>query len=166
MDVRHSVDQIILEPRQMLVRQNQPSAVETAAVVDQAVVHGGEHVYIEPGEVELEQLHAALIGFIKVDIFSDRNGVSSGTLIFLTLFIAKMVGRSDFGNVVHAFGAKLHLHVGAGAVVIERNVKRLVAVDILLADVVPVIRLSVFVQQWRGALFYLICRFDREASLL
>ena len=75
----------------MLVRQNQPSAVETAAVVDQAVVHGGEHVYIEPGEVELEQLHAALIGFIKVDIFSDRNGVSSGTLIFLTLFIAKMV---------------------------------------------------------------------------
>ena len=60
MDVRHSVDQIILEPRQMLVRQNQPSAVETAAVIDQAVVHGGEHVYIEPGEVELEQLHAAL----------------------------------------------------------------------------------------------------------
>ena len=44
----------------MLVRQNQPSAVETAAVIDQAVVHGGEHVYIETGEVELEQLHAAL----------------------------------------------------------------------------------------------------------
>ena len=150
----------------MLVRQNQPSAVETAAVVDQAVVHGGEHVYIEPGKVELEQLHAALIGFIKVDIFSDRNGVSSGTLIFLTLFIAEMVGRSDFGDVIHAFGAKLHLHVGAGAVVIERNVKRLVAVDILLADIVPVIRLSVPVQQWRGALFYPICRFDREASLL
>ena len=98
--------------------------------------------------------------------FLRRNGVSSGTLIFLTFFIAKMVGRSDFGDVVHAFGAKLHLHVGAGAVVIERNVKRLVAVDILLADVVPVIRLSVPVQQWRGALFYPICRFDREASLL
>ena len=43
MDVRHSVDQIILEPRQMLVRQNQPSAVETAAVVDQEMCIRDRH---------------------------------------------------------------------------------------------------------------------------
>ena len=72
----------------MLIRQNQPPAVEAAAVVDQAVVHGGEHVDIELGKVELEQLHAALVGFVEVDVFSDRDGISSGTLIFLTLFIA------------------------------------------------------------------------------
>ena len=38
-------------PGQMLIRQDQPSAVEAAAIVYEVIIDGGEHVYVEVGEV-------------------------------------------------------------------------------------------------------------------
>lgn len=37
--------------RQMLIGQDQASAVETAAIVYEVIIDGGEHVYVEIGEV-------------------------------------------------------------------------------------------------------------------
>ena len=57
------INQIILEPRQMLIRQNQSPPVKAAAIVDEAVVHRGEHT-----DIQFRKTHAPLIGFVKTGI--------------------------------------------------------------------------------------------------
>ena len=44
--VKYLIHQLILMSRQMLIGQDQASAVEAAAIVDEAVVHRGEHIDI------------------------------------------------------------------------------------------------------------------------
>lgn len=61
------IDQIILEARQMLIRKDQPAPVQTTSVIDQTVVHRCKHIYIQPGKIQLLELHSALISFIKID---------------------------------------------------------------------------------------------------
>ena len=51
----------------MLIGQNQPAAEQSAAVVDETVVDGGEHVYVQVGKFQLEKAHAAFVGFIEID---------------------------------------------------------------------------------------------------
>ena len=41
------INQIILKSGQMFIWQNEPAAVQSASVVDQAVVHGCEHVDVK-----------------------------------------------------------------------------------------------------------------------
>ena len=49
--VKYLIHQLILMSRQMLIGQDQASAVETAAIVYEVIIDGGEHVYVEIGEV-------------------------------------------------------------------------------------------------------------------
>ena len=45
------IHQLILMSRQMLIGQDQASAVEAAAIVYEVIIDGGEHVYVEVGKV-------------------------------------------------------------------------------------------------------------------
>ena len=49
--VKYLIHQLILMSRQMLIGQDQASAVEAAAIVYEVIIDGGEHVYVEVGEV-------------------------------------------------------------------------------------------------------------------
>lgn len=48
--VKYLIHQLILMSRQMLIGQDQASAVEAAAIVYEVIIDGGEHVYVEIGE--------------------------------------------------------------------------------------------------------------------
>ena len=72
----------------MLIGQNQPSAEQSAAVVDETVVDGGEHVYVQVGKFQLEKAHAAFVGFVEIDAFAFRDHVPSGTFILLAFLVA------------------------------------------------------------------------------
>lgn len=49
--VKYLIHQLILMSRQMLIGQDQASAVEATAIVYEVIIDGGEHVYIEVGKV-------------------------------------------------------------------------------------------------------------------
>ena len=74
--------------RQMLIGQDQASAVEAAAIVYEVIIGGGEHVYVEVGKVLGDEAAAALVGFIKVDAFAHRDLVAAGALALLALLVA------------------------------------------------------------------------------
>ena len=74
--------------RQMLIGQDQASAVETAAIVYEVIIDGGEHVYVEIGEVSRRRPAAALICLVKVDAFAHRDLVAAGALALLALLVA------------------------------------------------------------------------------
>ena len=105
------IDQIVLKSGQMLIRKDEPSPVQTAAVVDKIIVRGREHIHIHFCQIQLLKFPDSLAGFVKIDILPRRDSVSSGTFTFLLFFISQMIGRSDFRNIVHLLGAQLHLHL-------------------------------------------------------
>ena len=72
----------------MLIGQDQPAAEQAAAVVDEAVVDGGEHVDVQIGKLQLKKAHASLVGFVEIDAFSFRNHIPSGTFILLAFLVA------------------------------------------------------------------------------
>ena len=71
----------------MLIGQDQSAAEQAAAVVDETVVDGGEHVYVQVGKFQLEKAHAAFVGFIEIDAFPFRDYISSGAFILLAFLV-------------------------------------------------------------------------------
>ena len=74
--------------RQMLIGQDQASAVETAAIVYEVIIDGGEHVYVEIGEVLGDEAAAALVGFVKIDALTLGDLIAAGALALLALLVA------------------------------------------------------------------------------
>ena len=103
----------------MLIGQDQPAAEQAAAVVDEAVVDGGEHVDVQIGKLQLKKAHASLVGFVEIDALSLWDCVSSCAFAFLFFFISQMVCRADFCHIIHIFCPALHFKERAGAVIIK-----------------------------------------------
>ena len=74
-----AIDPIVLKPWQMLIGQNKTSSVESTAIIDQAVVHGREHIDIQSGKIQMLQADTTLIRFIEPDTFPFRDLVASAS---------------------------------------------------------------------------------------
>lgn len=74
--------------RQMLIGQDQASAVEAAAIVYEIIVDGGEHVDVEGCEVQIDKASAALVGFVKIDALTFGDLIAAGALALLALLVA------------------------------------------------------------------------------
>ena len=95
----------------MLIRKDQPAAIQSAAVIHQVVIRRSEHIYINPAEIKLLQLHPSLIRIIKEDILSYRDFLSSGSILFLPFLIPQMICRSDLRGIIHFLCSQLHLDI-------------------------------------------------------
>ena len=160
------IDQIVLKSGQMLIRKDEPSPVQTAAVVDKIVIRGREHIHIHFCQIQLLKFPDSLAGFVKIDILPRRDSVSSGSFTFLLFLISEMIGRSDFRNIVHLLGAQLHLHITFCAFIKKCNMQGPVTVPLCMADIVSVILPYRIVQQGRGAFLYAEGRLRAESPFL
>ena len=106
------INQIILKSRKVFIRKDQPSSVQSAAIIDEAVICRSKHIYIQICQIQLQNTHAAFIGLIKIDAFTFRDGIPARSLLLLTFLIAQMIGRTNLRNIIHLFCTKLNLHVG------------------------------------------------------
>lgn len=84
---RGSADFVILESGQMLIGENEPSVIQSAAVVDAVVVERGEHIYINLGKIEILQVPDTIVCLIKVEAFALGNFSPAGAFLFLPFFI-------------------------------------------------------------------------------
>ena len=74
----------------MLIRKDESSTIQAAAVIHQAVVRCSEHIYIDLAKVKLLKFHAPFMRIIKKYILARRNLFSPCALTFLPLLITKM----------------------------------------------------------------------------
>ena len=95
----------------MFVGEDQAAPVQAAAVVDQGVVHGSEHVDVYLAQIEFLELYAALVRIVKERVLSQRDRLSSGAVILLALLITQVIGRTYLRIVVHQLCPYLHLDV-------------------------------------------------------
>ena len=144
---RTLINQVVLESRQVFERQNLASSKQSAAIVDQLIVDGLEHVHIQLRKFKLLQFRQALIRIIKVNAFATWNLVVLGTSRFLRFFITKVVCITDFSKVVHILCSKLHFRIATSKIVIHRYMQRLVTGASRSRHRIMVIRLDSIFQQ-------------------
>ena len=124
----------------MLEREDLPAPEQSAAVIDQLVVVRFEHVYIDRGKVQLEELYEPFIGFVEEPALARENDVSFGAADHLPFFVAEMVRVADLGVIVHVFGPELDLGVASREIVVKGYMKRLIVRRGRRLDVITVIR--------------------------
>ena len=105
----------------MLIRQDQTSPVQSAAIVDQVIIDGCEHINIQSGQIKTGQTFSTLICLIKIPVLSFRNGISLTSFLLLLLLISQMIGCADLCHIIHGLRPKLHLHITSGAVIVKCN---------------------------------------------
>ena len=130
----------------MLVRQDLSAAEETAAVVDETVVGGAEHIHVHLGQVQLLEQHAPLVGLVEPDALALGNLMPAGALPLLALLVGHVVGDADLCCIVHLLGTNLYLHIAVGATVKESDVQRLILRPVLIGDIVTVIILILLIE--------------------
>ncbi len=121
----------------MLIRKDQPAAIQPASIVDEIVVRGTEHIDIDPAQFQFLQLHASLIRIVKEHVFPERDLFASGPRLFLPLLISQMVCRTDLGVIIHLFGPDLNLDVASRSIVKEGDVQGSVTEVIRILDIIP-----------------------------
>ena len=72
----------------MLIRKDHPSAEQSAAIIDQAVVYSTKHINIQRSKIQSKKPHTPLISLIKIDTFPLGNRVPSPAFTFLFFLIA------------------------------------------------------------------------------
>ena len=120
------INQVVLESRQVFERQDLATSKQSAAIVDQLIVNGLEHVHIQLRKFQFLQFRQALIRIVKVNALATRNLIVLGTTRFLCFFITEVVCITDFSKVVHILCSKLDFSIAAGKIVIHRYMQRLV----------------------------------------
>ena len=123
---RTLINQVVLESRQVFERQNLASSEKSAAIVNQLIVDGLEHVHIQLRKFKFLQFRQALISIVKVNAFATWNLVVLGTTRFLRFFIPEVVCITDFGKIVHILCSKLYFRIATRKIIIHRYVQRLV----------------------------------------
>ena len=121
----------------MLIGQNKPSSVESTAIIDQAVVHGREHIDIQSGKIQMLQADTTLIRFIEPDTFPFRDLVASASFFLLPFLIILVIGTSNLCRIIHIFGPNLYFHMTVGTVIKKCNVQRLIAGSIFVGNIIP-----------------------------
>ena len=130
----------------MLIGQDQPAPVQPAAVIDQAVIRCREHIDIYPGQFQVLQLYNTFVCLIKVGAFPYRDLIPSCPFILLAFFISQMVGRPYLCKVIHPLCTQLDFNIAACAIVIKRDMQRLISIDAWIGNIVFIIRAYGFLQ--------------------
>ena len=146
----------------MLERKDLPAPVKPAAVVDQVIIIGFEHIYLDLRQVEFLKLNQAVISFIEYPALPFRDDVPLAAVLLLALLVSYVVGRSDLGIIVHILGPKLHLGKTSGLVIVKGYMHRSVAGRARCINIIPVIgthhEIAQFIE-WRyyeGIEFFLL----------
>ena len=103
----------------MLERKDLPSPEQAAAVVDQVIVIGFEHIDLDLRQVKLLEHYQALIGIIEDLALALRDNVPLAAVLLLALLITEVISLAYLRIIVHILCPKLHLGKTPCLVIVE-----------------------------------------------